>query len=311
MKTAIVIPVGPGREENVLSVLESIGQMTRHPVLIVLVCDGPDAHLEVENSAYPIPIAVVNAEQKHVPGLEQPRNLGVKVLQDFSSMADPGGLLHGITHAWFLDTDVIVAPDALEAYEDAMAQEPIDRVLIGPYDWMPPGQREPMPELHNDPRWDLFNAHQPFEMSRGELNFGLACFSGNLVWPIAEFARVGGFWNEMHHGRAEDGELGVRAVAMGVPISVVAEARGWHIDHPRNMAWIMETNAIDVPKLNERHPWIEGEGLFVVEEDGKRFNVRCPNCSQEFNSGDIWRHERECKRPVEDQVAPTDWVDKG
>lgn len=294
-KIAVVIPVGAGREDNVLAVLESLAVQTMLPAMVALVCDGPDAAMAVEGGGFPVPIAVLNAPEKHRPGLEQPRNLGVKLTQDLGSLADPGGQLHGITHAWFLDTDVIVAPTTLEAYFDAMAQEPIHRVLIGPYDWMPPGQREPMPELHNDPRWDMFNQYEPFEIHREKLNVGLGCFSGNLVWPIEEFARVGGFWNEMHHGRAEDGELGVRAVAMGVPMSVVREARGWHLDHPRNMAWITETNAIDVPKLNERHPWIEGAGMLVVEQDGKRFDVVCPNCSQQFNSGDIWRHERECK----------------
>lgn len=289
MDLGVVIPVGAGREDNVLSVLASLAAQTELPKVVVLVCDGPDAALAVDGG-FPVPLAVLNVPEKHKPGMEQPRNLGVKLLQDLgandSNMAT--------THAWFLDSDVIVEPDCIAEFQMAMSQEPIDRVLIAPYDWMPPGVREPMPDLHNDPRWDMFICAEPWQIHREQLNVGLGCFSGNLLWPIEEFVRVGGFWNEMHHGRCEDGELGVRAVAMGVPMSLVPEARGWHIDHPRNMGWIMETNAIDVPKLNARHPWIEGEGMLVVEQDGARFDVICPNCSQQFNSGDIWRHEREC-----------------
>lgn len=289
MEVGVVIPVGPGRTENLLAVLGAIAQQTVKPNIVVVVCDGEEAALELEG-AYPVPLAVARTE-KHQPGLEQPRNFGVKLLEE---LVKPDMGLAPCTHVWFLDSDVLVEPDALEHYQGAMEAEPLERILIGPYDWMPPGHREPMHDLHNDPRWDFFNEHQPWDIIREQINAGLACFSGNLVWPIEEFKRVGGFWNELHHGRCEDGELGARAVAMGVPISLVPDARGWHMDHPRNMNWIREVNAIDVPKLNERHPWIEGEGLFVVEEDGKRFNVRCPDCSQEFGSGEIWAHKAAC-----------------
>lgn len=288
MEVGVVIPVGPGRTENLLQVLDCIQKQTILPKVVVVVCDGEDAALEVEGT-YPVPLAVAIAE-KHKPGLEQPRNFGVGLLDKLGA-----GMLGSCSHVWFLDSDVLVGEDCLASFHEAMAMEPIERVLIGPYDWMPPGHREPMPDLYNDPRWAFFNEHQPFDIMREQINAGLACFSGNLMWPIAEFKRVGGFWDELHHGRCEDGELGARAVAMGVPISVVPKARGWHMDHDRNMAWIQEVNAIDVPKLNERHPWIEGEGLFIVDEDGKRFDVRCPNCSQEFNSAEIWAHKSECE----------------
>jgi hypothetical protein len=101
------------------------------------------------------------------------------------------------------------------------------------------------------------------------LNVGLACFSGNLIWPLLDFKRIGGFWNELHHGRCEDGELGLRAVAQGIPISYASLARGWHLDHPTDVAEKMRRNARDVPMLNERHPWVAGHDVFVVEEDGR------------------------------------------
>lgn len=292
MNTAVVIPVGPGRLENLLQVLGCLSEQTVKPDLVAVVADGPEAAFEVEG-AYNLPLAVLQAT-KHVPGEEQPRNIGVRLVRDLE--AQSGGA-RSFSHVWFLDSDVIVAPDCLEMYEQAMQMEPIDRILVGPYEWMPPGVREPMPDLKNDPRWVSFDAHEPFEMLRGDLSAGLACFSGNLIWPIAEFERVGGFWNELHHGRCEDGELGLRAVAMQVPISYVKGARGWHLYHDFDPELVKERDSRDVPMLNERHPWVEGEGLFVEDADGKRFSVRCPNCRCEFPSAQIWAHKAECVDP--------------
>lgn len=292
MNTAVVIPVGPGRLENLIQVLGCLSEQTVKPDLVAVVCDGDDAAFEVEG-AYDLPLAVLRAS-KHQPGEEQPRNIGVRLVRDLEAQSNGQ---RTFSHVWFLDSDVIVAPDCLEMYEQAMEMEPIERILIGPYEWMPPGVREPMPDLRNDPRWVSFDQQEPFEMLRGDLSAGLACFSGNLVWPIVEFERVGGFWNELHHGRCEDGELGLRAVAMKVPISYVKGARGWHLYHDFDPELVKERNARDVPMLNERHPWVEGEGLFVEDADGKRFSVRCPNCRCEFPSSQIWAHKAECVVP--------------
>lgn len=290
MNTAVVIPLGPGRLENLQLVLNCIATQTVKPKLVVIVCDGSDAAFDMEGS-FPVPLAVVQAP-KHEPGEEQPRNLGVRLVRDLDHQQTLG-----ISHVWFLDSDVLVGEDCLEMYEDAMQAEPIERVLVGPYDWMQAGQREPQPELRNDPRWPSFDAHEPFEMLTGDLSAGLACFSGNLVWPIAEFERVGGFWDELHHGRCEDGELGLRAVAMKVPVSFVREARGWHLWHPVDVAETQRRNARDVPMLNDRHPWVQGEGVFVEDVEGKRFSVNCSRCGGTFPSAAIWAHRVECAAP--------------
>lgn len=241
-----------------------------------------------------LPVAVLRTP-KHKPGMEQPRNLGARLVEDLGKQDER---FAGIDHLWFLDTDVTVAPDALEMYASACELHDYSRVLIGPYEWLPPGRIDQLAELRNDPRWASFDKHDPGDVLRSDLSAGLACFSGNIVWPLDEFKRVGGFWDELHHGRCEDGEIGLRAVAMGVPISFVRAARGWHIHHSRNYQWIEETNAVDVPKINERHPWQElgegGEEIFVVEEDGRRFNWRCPNCGKDMNAGLIWPHKASC-----------------
>lgn len=281
MKAGIVIPVGPGREENLGRALVSIEEMKFPPEHIVLVCDGPES--EVSDPGISLPHSLVVTPHKHEPGREQPRNVGVRVLQD----------LGGFTHAWFLDTDIILDPWAHSHFHSAMEVDTLERILVGPYDWLAANTKVPVPDLRNDPRWPSFDNHDMREALTNDLSAGLACFSGNLIWPIEAFVRIGGFWNELHHGRCEDGELGLRAVACGVPISFVAAARGWHLDHPINGELTLQRNERDVPMLNDRHPWVQGEGLFVVEEDGKRFNTHC-RCGWSGNTMEIWEHQANC-----------------
>lgn len=291
---ATVIPVAPGRDENLTAVLECLAAQEYQPKATILVCDGEEAWLD-PRGAYSIPTVIVRAP-KHQPGMDQPRNLGVRAIDTLrQSNSEQFG---SITHAAFLDTDILVRPDWLRHYADAIVAGGQEGVWYGPYDWLHPGQRE-IPEdnenLDRDPRWPMFEEFSGPDRYYGDLSKGLGCFSGNLVWNINDFKDVGGFWNELHHGRCEDGELGLRATAMGIPIGLVKEARGWHLYHDRNPGWIGGTNAIDVPKINARHPWVEGEDLFVVEEDGKRFNVRCA-CGWEGNTALIWQHESECRK---------------
>lgn len=333
MNFGVVIPFAPGREENLSAVMGCLAHQTLKPRLVVIVYDGAtsgeDIKLELPESARDLEVAVIPTP-KHRPGFVQPRNKGVHLIeQKFPE----------ISHVAFLDSDIIVHPDWLAQYEAAINNGGAGGIYYGPYDWLPPGVREVDPALRNDPRTEMFLAEQRDrdETSKvrryvSDLSKGLGCFSGNLVWNVADFAKVGGFWNELHAGRCEDGELGLRATAMGIPIGLVPEARGWHLWHggaPAPTAeWTARAvamNEIDVPKLNNRHPWVEGrcacghereaheghdeEGswcltadcecerfakvLFVVEEDGKRFNARC-KCGWEGNTALVWQHEREC-----------------
>jgi len=301
MVAGVVITVGGDRIENLRMCLASLEELEpRKPEYAVVVLDGPvDGFQKDEWEAVrrpggkQVPVHIVEAP-KHEPGMEQPRNIGVRKIQELNR--HNGMLRQGypVTHAWFLDSDIIVSPSALASYEAAMEDLDVERVMVGPYDWLPEGVREQLPEIQNDIRWASFNSIPPTEALVNDLSAGLACLGGNLVWPIDQFARIGGFWSELHHGRCEDGELGLRAVACGTPISYVVGARGWHLHHPENMPLKLERNERDVPMLNERHPWVQGAGLFVVEEDGKRFNVQCP-CGWQGNTAEIWDHKGKCE----------------
>lgn len=273
--------------------LESIHALESQPKYTVVIADGAidfDSQKEHANS----PTVVIEAP-KHEPGMEQPRNRGVHVVQEIEHQEAMLRQGYPATHVWFLDSDIIIAPEALTAYETAMEEDPTKRVMVGPYDWLPEAVREARPDIQNDIRWPSFDEFPASKVFTNDLSAGLACLGGNLIWPIDEFVRIGGFWNELYHGRCEDGELGLRAVACGIPISYVAGARGWHLSHPINTPLILERNERDVPMLNDRHPWVQGEGLFVVEEDGKRFNVQCP-CGWQGNTAEIWHHKANCEK---------------
>lgn len=276
MKTAAVIPVGGGREENVAAVLRSLKSQKRKHDLVVVVHDGSDLP-RVKDGGLPL---IQLWTPKHEPGDEQPRNIGVRAALNY----DPE-----ITHVHFVDSDVILHPFALDALAQTVRWwKP--GIVIAPYDWLPPGVREPTWELRNDPRWEMFDLRHMEGPITNDLSVGLGCFSGNLLWDAEEFQRVGGFWAELYHGRCEDGELGLRAVAMDVSIAMCPGARGWHLDHPRSLEVIEARNARDVPMLNERHPWVQGGGLFVADRDGKSFDVHCKYCGADVPTGLWWSH---------------------
>lgn len=271
MNVGVVIPCGEGREENLRAALGSLEQQSVPPAQVIVVFDGPRSRRWIPPGCTEV------VAPKFVPGkTEQLRNVGVRHLRE------------EIDRVWFVDSDIILAPDALERVVEAAASE---RIVIGPYDWMPEGRRTPMYDLFNDPRWEMFREDRwkdPTYASREQLNVGLACFGGNLNWDRKLFEEMGGFWNEVHRG--EDGELGLRAVAHGIPITCAPGARGWHLWHPVDLPKIERENEHNIPMIDARHPWIKGEGVFVVDRDGKRFAQTCGSCGAEVSTLEYWGH---------------------
>lgn len=271
----VVITVCAGREANLERTLDSLDRLSVQPWQTVIVFDGCPAF---ECAVARDPAVQIIEIDKHEPGREQPRNVGFR------------HLIPEVTHCWFLDSDLIFEPDLLEQFEIGHAAADVDRILIGPYEWLPPGVTHPDHALRNDPRWQSFDEHGPGHVLVHDLGASLACFSGNLVYPVEAFKRIGGFHPDLHHGRCEDGELGLRAGAAGIPMSFVRGARAWHVYHDINLDAIHARNARDVPMLNAMHPWVEGQGLLLTEKDGVRFDWRCPSCGDIVNSLEYWSH---------------------
>lgn len=294
MSVGIVMPVGPGREANVTCALTSLYKQTSPPDIIVIVEDGVFLQPEVFPDT-DITVLQYNLPSRHQPGLEQPRNVGVRIARNH---------IPDLDYVWFVDSDIVMEYSALENMLFALQQAQPQRIMAGPYEWLGGNKKRPdviaedrfymkARKYKNDPRWALFNSHGPEHVYTNDLSAGLACFSGNLIWPVSEFERVGGFWSQIHHGRCEDGELGLRAVAMDVPISFCATARGYHLEHSVNGKLALERNERDVPMLNDRHPWMQQGGVFMVDRDGKSFDVMCA-CGQQVTTIGWWEHAWQC-----------------
>ena len=283
MKVAVVIPVCAGRYDNLMRLAESFNAQTIKPAGVVIVEDGDALHEDV-TSRFAIPAIQVRTS-KHEPGMEQPRNIGTRVATD---------LWPDVTHVWFLDSDLVLAPDCFAQILSAYHAGPEQRIMVCPYPFLEPGEQPSDEAIQKDMRWVSFSTYGPSDVLRHDLGAALANFSGNLIWPIKEFDRVGGFHPDLHMGRCEDGELGLRASSMGVPVSFCRYARAWHIWHPVNTDRAIAMNTRDVPLLNSWHPWVEEKGLIVTAEDGARFEWRCPRCGDLVNTCLGWGHVLEC-----------------
>lgn len=290
-KLGAVIPAGAGRRDNIelsLEYLAAQSGLDEECLDVMLVCDGPQAWEECRSVKTPAPGLNLNVVgmDKHEPGQEPPRNLGLRMLCT---------LKPSIEWVWFLDSDIVLEPGALHAFREALDGREPDGVLCGPYDWGEPGLRELVPRgdpriALDDYRWEMFDENPPDVKLRYHLGAALANFSGNLVWPVEEFRRTGGFHMNLTAGRVDDGEYGVRAAVNGVASSFVGQARGLHIWHPVNLDWVLATNTREVPLINQWHPYIEGLGVIPVEEDGIRLNMICQECGEEINTLAIWDH---------------------
>jgi hypothetical protein len=298
-KFSVVIPCTLDRLSNVVRVLDALSYSSIQPDKVVIVCDGftPGNKLDgiPEIASFNHNLVCLPTD-KHEPGKEQPRNVGVHYLQNATDSE----------YVWFLDSDCVPHYEAAQAYKDAWYLNPdLRRIFIGPYDYLPKNDTQPYEKIKNDPRWAAFDVAQNSDVHINDISIGLACFGGNLVWPIKDFITLGGFWNDLHMGRCEDGELGIRACAAQIPMSLVKEARAYHIWHegnnektgmPSTTAQKLKANKRDVPMINERHPFVQDRGLVVADEDGKRFDQRCPDCGDLINTGIYWSHKAHCER---------------
>jgi hypothetical protein len=272
-----------GRDENTLRTAELATKTIALQTVVYIDGAHPSNQFMYDLDQFGVD---VYHDSKYEPstGMIQPRNRGVEYL-------DPE-----INQVWFLDSDLVWEEDPLEVFRDAWDHR--DRIMIGPYDWMAPGETKPWGRLElSDGRWASFNEFNQREELVRDLGAGLACFGGNLLWPRRAFEEIGGFSPDLFHGRCEDGELGLRAVEAGIPMSLVQDARAWHVSHPKNMEWILAANRRDVPLLDAWHPWVHLQGVHPVEEDGCRFNFTCQICGVDLNTWYLWSHMEEHRVP--------------
>lgn len=199
----------------------------------------------------------------------------------------------------FVDSDVLLFPDAIDRYYKDFEEFGLDAVILGVYDWgrpqvitpkdvterfnnvvdelLPPiVGAQPHGMAGRDIRWDNFARAE-----RGKRYYGqgdaLACFGGNLGIARDVFNKLGGYWEELS-SPTEDGAFGCAVWRAGVGIIYDREIQGYHVWHPRNIPEIQKVSAEDVPKIDARFnvgncsdvPWVPDEHKQIYADKEKK-----------------------------------------
>ena len=273
MKTSIILPTR-NRAKNLDCVLTSLSlQKTTRDYEVIVVDDRSEDNTEEIVKKYPN-VKYYKVDGKHNTwNASIPRNLGVKMAS--------GELL------WFLDSDVVLPPNAIEETVTAFIRGSVARVLIGSYHWLPAQSVTPddvinkfddlkegkLPFLHiekkgmlgqKDIRQVSFDKASDSQQEFYSFTDSLACFGGYLLMTKQTFWAAGGYDESMLAG-VEDGDFGVTLFEMGARFSYLKEVCGYHIAHEQPMGRDQNVIAQQVFRLNEKHH------VDMIHESGKAY----------------------------------------
>lgn len=240
LELSVIIPVGDGREVNLNLVLFALANQTFKGFEVIICCDGTVGvepallerykHLNLVYSWEPrkgqVNLGAVN------------RNRGARVARTKQYV--------------FIDSDVVLNPNALEAYIEGFWNFPV-RVICGPYNWLPP-MRVTTDDLTN--RWidfitsSLPRTHEPpYSHNVGadprplpwhkvspdalfcDYRRSIMMLSGNFAVHRNVFRGAGGFWESLQYGI--DGAFGLAVYRAGFSWSFDGRAVGYHLYHER------------------------------------------------------------------------------
>jgi len=242
---SVVIPVGPGRDANLKLVLYALEKQTYQDFEVVIGTNSTTLDWAQSPRVY------VKYIEHKVPNLASiNRNEGVK-----HSRGD---------HIVFIDSDVVLCKEALSYYAEGWKNYS-ERVIIGPYHWLPPmiveekdidewtgfinGElpRAPMYGDHMITRDWRKAWHNSPDLLFSDYSSCLAMLSGNMGISRKMFDYVGGFDEELP--RAEDGAFGIAVCAAGFQYSFDGRINAGHLYHARDAS----TMAIDpIPMIIEK-----------------------------------------------------------
>jgi len=260
MKLGFVIPTY-NRSFNLELALTGLQQQTYHKFSVAIWDDGSedDGETTAVSQRFAVGMDIRYGWHKHAGyRVSLNRNRGVRLL-------DPD-----TTHIWFLDSDVVLNPNAVShAVEHIVSASHV--VIIGKYIWLPPMKvsvddvryrwddfvacRLPLQKvdyvqdiMNRDPRketiWDCLQI-------RSEIR-GIS-LGGNLIVPMTWFQRTGGF-DEKIEGQGQDCEFGYNLQAAGAQRIACAEIVGYHVAHYRDRKFLQDSVKETIVYIHEKYP---------------------------------------------------------
>lgn len=239
---SVIIPVGDGREGNLDLVLHALHKQTFQGFEVVLCCDGERGVGSWLLEKYS---QLFSLNYSWEPRRGQV-NLG-------AVNRNRGAREANLDQLVFIDSDVVLNPNALEAYVEGFWNHPV-RAICGPYHWLPPMEVS-IDDLDN--RWEDFVAGKlphtkkppyghrvgddprlvPWETVSPDALYcdyrrSIMMLSGNFAVHRKVFQGAGGFWEALQYG--VDGAFGLATYQAGFSWSFDARAVGYHLYHERS-----------------------------------------------------------------------------
>lgn len=220
---SVIICTSPGREDNLYHCLHMLMRQSRRPDEVLVVSDGASGS-EFVCQPFMRPLRLQHLWRPNDMCVSRSRNQGAQRAQ--------GTLLV------FLDTDVLLNPDAIAAYAQHFEQRPEDCVygyfgyadaFVSRSQWFPerrvnfvdirfcsysPHQIIPSPYLQSYPHWYALGA--------------------NLGIRRSQFVRSGGFNESLVGWGLEDLDFAERLRQNDIPIAFSIDVWGEHQLHPRS-----------------------------------------------------------------------------
>lgn len=248
-KIVFIIPVY-NRRENLRLVLHAL-QLQTDPFFSVVVSDdgSTDAPEEVV-AEYTEQMQVRFCTQEHAGyRVSRVRNNGVRACHRPQAL----------THYWFVDSDVVLNPLAVESIRPFLTAQP-NIVVAGRYDWLPPMRvtkadleerwnklvRGELPVSETATPTQIGGRDFPGHMRRRDVRLGAdwtsttpilctgATLSGNLIVPCAAFHKVGGF-DQKIEGQGQDCDFGKMLGREGIQMIFSEAITGFHLYHYRDL----------------------------------------------------------------------------
>lgn len=261
---SVIIPIH-NRRKNLYFNLKALSLQTlpTSQFEVIVADDGStdDPYRAITEYEQILSIKYARLTKKDEWNASRPRNYGAKLAEKN-------------TEAYiFVDSDVILNKFALACYAEDL-QRNSNRVVIGPYNWLPPMYMEasdiefnwqkiingdmrpayvngPLGTIGQDMRKLSFEKAKSPDDTFSEAFDGLACFGGNLMIPRKIFWKVGGYDENVFYG-CEDGDLGLTLWANKVSFSYDFRCIGYHVWHPLSEARGRNTKK-EIDKLNKKH----------------------------------------------------------